>query len=112
MSAPVSEVQRAFFRTGATLDLAFRREQLDKLRAAVVRHEGAILDALKRDLGRPAEEAYTSEVGVVLAELDEARKRLASWAKPRRQRTPMLLFPARSWIQPEPYGSVLIIAPW
>lgn len=106
------ERQRAWFRTGATLDLAFRRAQLTKLRAAVAGREAAILDAVKQDLGRPAEEAYTSEVAIVLAEIDQALKHLEAWARPRKVRTPMVLFPAASAIHTGPYGSVLIIAPW
>jgi acyl-CoA reductase-like NAD-dependent aldehyde dehydrogenase len=104
--------QRAFFRTGATRDLEFRKAQLARLRAAIVAREAAILDALKQDLGRPAEEAYTSEIGIVLHEIDVARKGVAGWARPRRVRTPPALFPATSRVQPEPYGRVLIIAPW
>jgi len=82
------------------------------LREAVASREAAILDALKRDLGRAAEEAYTSEVGIVLAEIDHALKHLAAWARPKKVRTPLVIFPATSAIHAEPYGSVLIIAPW
>src|SRR5690606_41596993 len=45
-------------------------------------------------------------------EIDKARRKLKSWARRRRQATPLVLFPATSWIEPEPYGRVLIIAPW
>jgi len=108
----ISERQRAYFRTGATREIPFRIEQLSKLRNAIASREAAILEAVKQDLGRPAEEAYTSEVGIVLHEIDLARKHLAGWARPHKVRTPLVLFPAKSWIQAEPYGSVLIIAPW
>jgi aldehyde dehydrogenase (NAD+) len=108
----ISKRQRAYFRTGATLEIPFRIEQLSKLRNAIASREAAILEAVKQDLGRPAEEAYTSEVGIVLHEIDLARKHLAAWARPRKVRTPLVLFPAKSWVQSEPYGSVLIIAPW
>lgn len=104
--------QRAFFRSGATREVAFRREQLGKLRAAVAQRERDVLEALRADLGRPAEEAFTSELAIVLHEIDEARRRLPSWARPRRVRTPLVLFPATSRVQPEPYGVALIIAPW
>ena len=112
MPLAIAERQRAYFRTGATLEIAFRIEQLTKLRNAIASREAAVLEAVKQDLGRPAEEAYTSEVGIVLHEIDLARKHLAAWARPRKVRTPLVLFPAKSWVQAEPYGSVLIIAPW
>lgn len=108
----LADRQRDYFRTGATQPIAVRLEQLGLLRAAVVSREAAILEALKQDLGRPAEEAYTSEVGIVLAEIDHARKRLAAWARPKKLRSPLAIFPATSWLHAEPYGTVLIIAPW
>ena len=108
----IAERQRAFFRGGATREVSFRRAQLARLRAAVQAREAAVLEALKLDLGRPAAETYMSEVGIVLREIDAARRHLAAWARPRRVRTPAALFPGASWVQPEPYGSVFIIAPW
>lgn len=74
--------------------------------------EADLLAALKVDLGRPSAEAYTSEIAVVLHEIDFASRRLASWARPRKVRTPLILFPGSSWVQPEPYGRALIISPW
>ena len=35
----VVEAQRVFFRTGCTLDVSWRRQQLKKLRDMVVKHE-------------------------------------------------------------------------
>lgn len=104
--------QRAFFESGATRAVAFRREALQRLRAALVAHEAQLLEALHEDLGRPATEAYASECGFVLGELDFALRRLEGWTRPRKVRTPPLLFPARSWIAPEPYGCALVIGPW
>ncbi|WP_193175621.1 aldehyde dehydrogenase [Oricola nitratireducens] len=108
----LAETQRRFFRTGATRDLDFRRRQLRTLRAMLVSHETDILEALRRDLGRPPAEAYSSEIAVVLIEIDTALRRLAGWARPKRARSPRLLFPASSHVVPEPFGSVLVIGPW
>ncbi len=108
----VAERQRDFFRTEATQEIAFRRQQLNTLRDAILAREAGILEALQQDLGRPPAEAYTSEIGTVLHEIDFALKHLRSWARPRRVRTPPILFPASSWVYPEPYGSVLVISPW
>ena len=108
----IADRQRAFFRTGATRDVAYRVQQLKTLRDAVVRREAAILEALKRDLGRPETEAYTSEVAIVLHEIDFAAKHVRAWARPRRVRTPLVLFPATSRIYAEPYGSALVMGPW
>jgi acyl-CoA reductase-like NAD-dependent aldehyde dehydrogenase len=111
-AAGIADAQRAFFRRGLTREIGFRIRQLGVLRSAIVQREDDILQALKRDLGRPTAEGYTSEIGIVLHEIDFALKNVASWAKPRKVRTPLMLFPGSSWIYPEPYGCALVIAPW
>ena len=106
------QAQRDFFKTGATKSLAFRKEQLEKLRDLIENNEDAIIDALYQDLGKHEFEAYTTEVGFVQAEISEALHNLRKWAKPKRVGTPPFLQIASSRIQPEPYGNTLIIAPW
>jgi aldehyde dehydrogenase (NAD+) len=106
------QAQKAFFDSGRTRELAFRLESLRKLRDAVCRYEPDLFTALKKDLNKSEQEAYLTEITVVLGEIDYALKHLKSWAKPKRVRTPLLLFGSRSVVYPEPYGTTLIIAPW
>lgn len=103
---------RAFFATGRTRGLAFRREQLRILRRAVIENEPALFGALAEDLGKPAFEAYGGETGIVVAEIDHALRHLRAWSTPRRVRTPIALLPARCSVVPEPYGVALIVGPW
>ena len=111
---PTDIVRRArdFFATGVTRPLAFRREQLQKLSAALHLHEPAILAALQADLGKSSYQSLSSELGLVHAEINHAMRHLASWACPSRRRTPWLVAPARGWVQPEPFGVALIVGPW
>jgi aldehyde dehydrogenase (NAD+) len=111
-AAGIADAQRAFFRRGLTREVGFRVTQLSALRRAIVEREGDILDALRRDLGRPMAEGYVSEIAIVLHEIDFALENVASWAKPRKVRTPLILFPGSSWVYPEPFGCAFIIAPW
>ena len=111
-AADVADAQRCFFRRGLTREIDFRVRQLRVLRRAIVEREGDILQALKRDLGRPMVEGYASEIAIVLHEIDFALRNVATWAKPRKVRTPLMLFPGSSWVYPEPYGCALVIAPW
>jgi acyl-CoA reductase-like NAD-dependent aldehyde dehydrogenase len=104
--------QRAFFRTGRTRDLAFRREQLRALRAMVVGEEPRLLEALRADLGKPAFEGYAGEVALVRREIDHTLRHLDGWARTRRVPTILAHFPARSEIRQEPRGVVLVISPW
>ena len=53
-----------------------------------------------------------TEIGMVKAELSYVQKRLVRWNRPQRVKTPLAQFPAKSVILREPYGSVLIMAPW
>ncbi len=106
------ERQRDFFRTGATRDIDFRERQLHSLGKVVSGSRSQILKALKEDMGKPAFEAYVAEISQVLHSASYASKRVRSWARPRRVRTPSFLLPASSHVYPEPFGVVLVIAPW
>ena len=103
---------RAYFDTGATKPLSWRRSQLDALEHFLMEREQDILDALAADLGKPATEAFGAEIGLTLSEIRLTRKKLASWMKPERVRTSLLAMPGRSYIYREPLGVTLIIAPW
>jgi len=104
--------QRITFLSGATRDRRSRLEALDALDRAIRAAETELLDALRADLGKPATEAYASEVGFVLAEIAHARRNLQRWMRPARPTSPLLLQPARAQVVPEPRGVVLIISPW
>lgn len=104
--------QRTYFRTGATLDLAFRQHALGTLEDALRAREDALLDALKADLGKSAGEGYLCEVGLTRSELSYVKKHFRRWAKAKRVSTPMSLFPGKSFTLPRPYGVSLIMAPW
>jgi len=89
-----------------------RIAQLEGLREAIAEQEERICAALQLDLGKSREEAYMTEVGMVLSELSFLIAHLARWARPRRVKTPLSQFPAKSYVLKEPYGVVLIMAPW
>ncbi|MDJ0557095.1 MAG: aldehyde dehydrogenase [Microcoleaceae cyanobacterium MO_207.B10] len=102
--------QRQFFATGKTKDIDFRIEQLKKLKRAISDYQEKIAAAVKADLNRPKFEAYFELT--FFTEINDAIKKLKSWAKPRRVSTPIEQFPAGAKIYPEPFGIVLIIGAW
>ena len=108
----VLKQQKIFFDKGKTKNINFRIAMLRKLRDAIKAHEEEILEALRRDLNKSAFEAYETEIGMVLHELSHVLKHLPGWAKPKYVGTPVIHFPSVSYITAEPYGSVLIMAPW
>lgn len=108
----LTEAQKQFFETGRTRDLAFRICQLQLLADAMRKNETVLEEALKKDLGKSAFESYATEIGFVLADIRYTIQNLQKWSAPKRVRTPLYLFPGKSKIQKEPYGSVLILGPY
>ncbi len=106
------EKQRKFYRSGATIPVAFRVEQLKKLRRAIQTFESEIVAALLNDLGKSAYEAYMCEIGLALSEISHMIRNVKKWAAPRRVWTPLAQFPSRSYRQAVPRGCVLIMSPW
>jgi len=103
---------RRYFDTGVTREYAWRRQQLQRFRQAIIDREDAIREALYADLKKGSEETYATETGLVLAEIRFLLKRLRSWMRPRRVSTNPVNWPASSRIYQDPLGVVLIIAPW
>lgn len=101
-----------FFDTQATKSVKFRIEQLNILRQGIIKYQNKILEALKKDLGKHEFESYTTEIGFVLSSIRYTIKNLNKWAKPKKIRTPIYLFPSKGFIMSEPYGTVLIIGPY
>ena len=108
----IIEKQRSYFNTGATLPLAFRIQQLKRLKQALKEFEPRLLTALQEDLGKPVFEGYEAELGILYEEINFTLKHLKTWAKPQRVPTPLVHFPAVSTIYTEPLGVVLIMSPW
>ena len=106
------ESLKRFYCSGKTLPEDFRRSCLESLRLEITKREDEILHALYSDLGKPAPEAYVSEVGLVLSGIGYALKNLHTWMKRRKVKTPLMFWPAKSLVTPCPKGVVLILAPW
>jgi aldehyde dehydrogenase (NAD+) len=108
----IIQKQKEFFNSHTTKDVKFRLDALERLREAVIDNEQNIYDALHEDLGKSSFESYASEVEIFLEEIRMHIKKLKSWSNPKKVKSPIAYFPAKSLIYPEPYGIVLIIAPW
>ena len=108
----VAESQKVYFRSGATLDINFRKQMLRKFLAALERWEQRLYDALWADLHKSYEEALLTEISIVKAEAKMHLKHLSSWAKRRRVATPIKMFPSKSYVVKEPLGNALIVSPW
>ncbi|WP_306567871.1 aldehyde dehydrogenase [Flavobacterium lindanitolerans] len=89
-----------------------RKEKLKKFSHVISLHENDIIEALHKDFGKPAFEAYLTEINVVQSDLKDTIKNIHAWAKPKKVRASILNFPSSDYIYTEPYGKTLIISPW
>lgn len=108
----LAKEQREFYQTGRTLDCAFRAQALERLARELEQREDRLCRALEADLGKPPFEAYMTEIGLVKSELRWQRTHLRANMRPRRVPTPLAQYKARSFRDPRPYGTVLVMAPW
>ena len=109
---PIVTAQKTYFNTGITKSYNHRIAALKSLKEAIIKHENEIYEALYQDLGKSKEEAFLTELGLVLSEITEAVKHLKKWMKPKKVKTPLVLFKAKSRIYRDPLGTVLILSPW
>ncbi len=109
----IVEKQRKYFKTGATLDLDFRKKQLKKLKKALIDYEKEIMEALRLDLGRSNVEAFFCDIGTVILEINETLRGLKKWAKPEKLYSGLVCFPSViTKVYKMPYGVTLIISPY
>jgi len=105
--------QREFFSSNITLDVKFRKEQLKKLKLALISHQKELESALKKDLNRTDTEAYLLDIGPVILEINEYIHNLNKWAKPENHYSGLVCFPSnKTKVYKMPYGVSLIISPF
>lgn len=108
----ILENQKRFFKSGITLDIGYRLEQLKKLRSLILLYEASLVRAMSEDFSKPEFEVLGSESRFVLAELNLLIRNLRRWAGPQHFHTSIVNFIARSHTVAQPYGQVLVLSPW
>lgn len=108
----IIESQRDFFQSNATKNVAFRIEQLKKLKAVLQENEVLLYQAISADFGKSEFDTYTSELSLIYHEIDYTLKNIHKWSKRKRVSTGLVNFPAKSYIIPEPLGVCLVIGAW
>ena len=110
--ASLLDKQREYYKSGVTVPVNFRIEQLKKLYAAIKKYENEILQALHTDLGKSDYESFMCEIGLVLSEITYMIRHTKKFAKRKTVFTPITNFHAHCFKQPVPYGNTLIMSPW
>ncbi len=108
----ILEEQRKYFKTGETLSVNYRINALIKLKESILNNIEDLVEAFKSDYNKEEFDVYSTEVGLVLNELNYMIKHVKRLAKPKRVRTSLMNLPSKGYIYKEPYGNVLIVSPW
>jgi aldehyde dehydrogenase (NAD+) len=106
---------RATVRAHATRPLAWRIEQLTRLRTLLDQNRDALAEAVYADLRRLPAETFRSEVDAGIREIDHFLEHLEQWLAPQPVTVPAEAgLPAGSTgaVRYDPLGTVLVIAPW
>ena len=110
--ASIIQKQRELFESNRTKDVKFRLEQLNTLKKVIKKNEAAMYMAVYSDFAKSEFDTFMTELSMVYHEINLALKYLKEWCKPRKVASSLLHFPAKSYIYPEPLGTVLVIGAW
>ncbi|WP_290872921.1 aldehyde dehydrogenase family protein [Aquabacterium sp.] len=113
-----AEIQRVFQSQLAT-SLAWRQStiaeriaRLKRLRTAMMARREDFYAAFLKDYRKPSAEVEATEFMPVLDEIRHTIGHLKKWAQPKRVWPTMATAFTSSWIEYQPRGRVLIVAPW
>ena len=113
-----AEIRRVFDSQSATAlawresTIAERIARLKKLREAMLARREDFYAAFHKDYHKPSSEVEGTEFMPVLDEIRHTIGSLKKWAQPRRVRPTTTTLDTKAWVEYQPRGRVLIIAPW
>ena len=108
----IVDQQRNFFNTNATKNISFRIQELKRLKNVLKKNETLLYQAIYQDFKKSEFETYLTELSIIYHEIDLALVKVKKWAKKKRASTGLANLPGKSYIIPEPYGTVLVIGAW
>uniref|UniRef100_A0A5B7A5W8 Aldehyde dehydrogenase n=1 Tax=Davidia involucrata TaxID=16924 RepID=A0A5B7A5W8_DAVIN len=100
------------FRSGRTRSVAWRKAQLRAILKLIRDHENNIFEALQQDLGKHPVESFRDEIGIVQKSANYSLSCVEKWMAPKKAQIPLLFFPSKGEVLPEPLGLVLIFSSW
>ena len=108
----IIQQQKSFFNSSSTKEVNLRIETLKKLKLILKENEEKLYTAIYTDFKKSQFETYLTELSLIYNELNNAIRNLKKWSKKKRVSTNLANFPAKSYIIPEPLGTVLVISAW
>ena len=93
--------------------LQYRLQKLAELRKALKGPwQEKLVAAMKADFSKGDVDVRLTEILPTLDNIKIVSKNLKNWTKPKKVKTPIILFGSTSYTQVQPKGNVLIISPW
>lgn len=108
----IFDQQQSFFNSNQTKDIGFRKQQLEKLRQILKKNEAEMYKAIESDFSKSEFETYATEFSLIYHEIDIFLHKIKQWNRPKRVSSGLANFPSKSYIMPEPLGTVLVIGAW
>lgn len=107
------ERQRQAFARQPMPPAEHRIAALRRLRAALLKHQEALVQAVDRDFSaRSRDETLMAEILTTVQGIDHTVRHLKRWMRPSRRAVGMLFAPARNRVVYQPLGVVGIMVPW
>ena len=106
------EKERAYFNTGALLNINTRIDLLKKIKTNLFKYQEEIKEAFIKDYNKSTFDVISTEFLSVISEIDYMVKHIKKFSKDKKVRSNLVNFPSKGFIHYEPYGVVLIMAPW
>ena len=94
--------QREFFLSGGTRPVAWRKAQLEALKALFTENHDELCDALWKDLRRNVFDADLMDVAFNVKEADYALEHLDAWIKPEHVPMPLVFEPGHVRVRRDP----------
>lgn len=110
--AKINETLRKNFLTGKTRDLTYRKNQLKQLTYLFLENRQAIVEACRKDLGRPAFETEFGETQIMINDCVESIDHLDKWAKTENKWAGLPWATHKVTVRKEPKGTVLVLGAW
>ena len=89
-----------------------RSAKLKLIETWLINHRKDIQRAMLADYSKPSSEVDLTEIWTCVTEIRHIRRQLKKWMRPKKVPPTLTMAATDAWIQNEPKGVVLIIAPW
>lgn len=110
----IVEKQRNAFlsNSGYGYSIKYRLDALRKIKASIFEKLEDLKKAFLLDYNKSEFDVLTTEVGLVINEINYMLKHIKKLSKRKRVSTSLINFPSSGFVHREPYGVVLVVAPW